>query len=214
LLYLIDSANQQEINDALKIGISGITANPTLYLSEKRNFYDFLIHNCQLTNFLTAEVFFYTENQAIQEVKKILEISPNIVIKLNYSLDNLHLARQLKEKGIKVAMTLIFDINQAMLAIGVGVDFLFLFISRNEDVGEDGLEFIRLTKYIINERQYNTKIIASSVRNMYQLKQSSLYADYIASPYKLIKQSFENSLTKRGTKMFERDMKALRNLKI
>ncbi|HLQ83088.1 MAG TPA: transaldolase family protein [Pseudogracilibacillus sp.] len=210
MLYLIDSANQQEIDNALKIGVSGVTANPTLYLSEKRSFYDFLEYNNQFSSFLTAEVIIYTESQAEQEIKKIMEISSNIIIKLNYSFEGLNLTRKLKEKGIKVAMTLIFDVNQAMLAINAGVDFLFLFISRNEEIGEDGLEFVRLTSKIIKEKKYNVQVVASSIRNVYQLRQVSLYADYVASPYKLIRQSFENTLTQEGITTFTNDMQGVK----
>ena len=40
--YLIDSANDRQILEALSLGVCGVTANPSMYLKNQQNFYTFL----------------------------------------------------------------------------------------------------------------------------------------------------------------------------
>ncbi|MEH7502485.1 transaldolase family protein [Neobacillus drentensis] len=204
--YLIDSANQQEIDLSLKLGAAGITANPSLYLKEKINFYEFIRRYSDRGILLTAEIIGQDNQDMMRQLELITEISNDVVIKLNYSAENLYFARTLKQKGVTFAFTLIFDINQAMMAIGAGADYLFLFVSRNEELGIDGLEFIRKVSEIIGSKGYKTKVIAASIRTKYQVECAALYADYIAVPFKFIEGSFHHPLTISGSKQFESDM--------
>ncbi|MDX5709290.1 transaldolase family protein, partial [Clostridioides difficile] len=46
----------------------------------------------------------------------------------------------LNSKGVKTACTLICNVNQASLAINAGADYLFPFIGRNDENGNDGIK--------------------------------------------------------------------------
>lgn len=206
--YLIDSANQVEIDQALEMGICGVTANPSLYAKVNVNFYEFLRRNSQKDCLLTAEVIGESVEDMIYQAKKIAEISNEIIIKLNYSQQSLMVANVLKKKGIKTAMTLVFDVNQALLSVNAGVSFLFLFVARNEEMGVDGLEFVKDVSTIIKKNDLHVKIVAASIRTKYQLQRVAQDADYIAAPYKLIEESFKHPLTNAASKQFEKDMKS------
>ena len=57
MLYIIDSANDDDIKNALDFGACGITANPTMYLKNNQNFYSFLAKYSKLElPFLSGEV--------------------------------------------------------------------------------------------------------------------------------------------------------------
>lgn len=206
--YLIDSANQVEIDQALEMGICGVTANPSLYAKEKVNFYEFLMKYSNKDCLLTAEVIGDCVEDMIYQAKKITEISNKIIIKLNFSPQSLKVANLLKKQGIKTAMTLVFDVNQAMLSISAGVSYLFLFVARNEEVGVDGLEFIKDVSTIVESKDYDVEIVAASIRTKYQLQRVALDADFIAAPYQLIEESFKHPLTNAGAIQFEKDMKS------
>ncbi|MEH7383463.1 transaldolase family protein [Bacillus sp. JJ1533] len=206
--YLIDSANQIEIDQALEMGICGITANPSLYSKENVNFYEFLTRNSQKDCLLTAEVVGDSVEDMLYQAEKITEISNAIIIKLNYSPQSLKVANVLKKKGIKTAMTLVFDVNQALLSVNAGVSYLFLFVARNEELGVDGLEFVKDVSTIIKKKEYHVKVVAASIRTKYQLQRVAQDADYIAAPYQLIEDSFKHPLTNAGAIQFEKDMKS------
>jgi transaldolase len=208
--YFIDSANVEEITQLLELGVvAGITANPSLYEKQSTNFYEFLRKYSTSDILLTAEVVGDNFFDLTRQVEKITDISKDIIIKLNYSPASLKLVRMLKEKGIKTAITLVFDMNQAMLAITAGADYVFLFVSRNEEIGIDGLTFIESVAKVIEKKRYSTQIIAASIRTKYQLDKVALFADYIAAPFKLIEESFNHPLTITGKQQFEADMKRI-----
>ncbi|MEH7014807.1 transaldolase family protein [Neobacillus niacini] len=208
--YFIDSANVEEITHLLELGVvAGITANPSLYEKQNTNFYDFLRKYSTFGIMLTAEVVGDDLFDLIRQVEKITKISKDIIIKLNYSQSSLKLVKILKEKGIKTAITLVFDMNQAMLAINAGVDYVFLFVARNEEMGVDGLTFVENVAKVIEKKRYSTHIIAASIRTKYQLDHVALFADYIAAPFKLIEESFNHPLTLSGKQQFEADMKRI-----
>ena len=213
MLYIIDTANKEEINNALSLGINGITANPSMYLNNNQNFYNFLNEYSKINlDFLSGEVMSDTFEEMTEEVNKILEINKDIVIKINFSEEGLKLCRYLNKNGIKSAMTLIFNIPQAISAINAGADYLFVFIGRNDENGYDGLSIIQAIQTIINIKNYKTKVIAASIKNLYQLeKLSEIGIDFAAIPYSLYKKSLYHPLTESGSKKFKEDWVILSN---
>lgn len=205
--FLIDSANVKEIDSALLMGVQGVTANPSMYAKEKVNFYDFLGTMRQKTeDILTAEVIGTDIEVMREDVNRILEISNDIIIKINFSEIGLRLVKELSRKGVKIAVTLIFNLNQAMLAINAGADYIFPFIGRNEGIGVDGLKLIKDICGVIKEKGYNTKVVAASIKNLYHLEEiAKLGVDYAAVPYNLLKEACYHSLTVSGAEQFQVD---------
>lgn len=205
--YLIDSANFNEINDALDLGAVGVTANPSMYLKEKVNFYEFLHKaNALGSDFLSAEVLGSSLEEMLSEVQKILDINKNIIIKVNFSKTSLKLVKKLSKLGVKTAVTLIFNVNQATLAINAGADYIFPFIGRNDEIGDDGLEILSNICEYISMNNYNTKVVAASLKNLHHLKCAALLGvDYVAVPYALMEKSIYHTLTVSGDKTFQDD---------
>lgn len=201
---LIDSANIKDIDSALSLGIDGVTANPSMYAKEGVNFYDFLktIKN-KTDGILTAEVMENTLEKMREDANKILTISNDIVIKINFSEKGLTLAKELKKQGVKTAITLIFNVNQAIIAMNTGTDYIFPFIGRNEAIGADGLEILKNICNIITNKHYKTKVVAASLKHVYHLEQAAILgADYAAIPYTLLKESCYHLLTEKGEFQF------------
>ncbi|MBS4208763.1 transaldolase family protein [Bacillus sp. FJAT-50079] len=204
--YFIDSANEEEIQLALQMGVVGITSNPSLYANEKVNLLHFLEKYKTEDVLLTGEVIGNHLTELYDQAQNIQSISDQIILKLNYSAESLQFIKEVSGTGIITAVTLVFDINQALMSMQAGVDYLFLFVARNEDVGKDGIGFIKNVAEIIVKNGYKTKIIAASLRNQRQLEQAALYADYAAVPYLLIEDSFRHSLTVSGNEKFQKDL--------
>lgn len=207
MLYLIDSANRNEIEDALALGVQGITANTSMYRKNNIGLYDFLEpYIGKGMPFLSAEVMEDSTEKMMEEALALIALDPSIVIKINFSKEGLKLANMLHKKGIKTAMTLIFTLTQAIAAINAHVDYLFIFIGRNEEVGNDGLTLIQQCQEIIHEKQYQTRIVAASIKHLYHLKElATMHIDYAAIPYDLLMKSLEHPLTTSGTATFQQD---------
>lgn len=209
--YIIDSGNRTHIEQVLTMGINGITANPSMYKNNNESFYKFIedYSEKELT-FLSGEVMGNTLEELLDEVDRLIRINKNIVIKINFSEVGLKLCSQLSEQGIKTALTLVFTIPQAIAAIQAGADYLFPFIGRNEEHGNDGLSFIISLQNLIKQKGYSTKVIAASIKNLYQLEQiAKAGIDYAAVPYDLYMKSLYHPLTDSGKVAFEEDWNAL-----
>lgn len=214
MIYIIDTANDQEIKESLSLGINGVTANSSMYLKNNTNFYGFLKeYSSKNLDFLSGEVMGDTFEDMVEEVNKIQEIDNSIVIKINFSEEGLKLCKYLKEKGIKSAMTLIFNVSQAVAAINAGADYLFVFIGRNDDNGNDGLSIIESIQSIVKEKDYKTKVVAASIKNLYQLERlSTIGIDFAAIPYNLYIKSLYHSLTESGSTAFKKDWQSLKHI--
>ena len=205
--YLLDSANRKEIDEVIEMGINGVTANPSMYKKNNEDFYSFIKYYSEKNlAFLSAEVMEESLEDMLKEVDQILNISKDIVIKISFSKNGLRLAKILHERGIKTAMTLVFTVNQAIAALQCECDYLFPFIGRNDNIGVDGLDFIDSLQAIVDAKGYKTKIVAASIKNLFQLSQiAKMGIDYAAVPYNLYIESLEHPLTKSGYEGFAKD---------
>lgn len=210
--YIIDSANRQEVDKALSLGIQGVTANPTMYAAQGESFYQFIEHYAHRElGFLSGELMGESVDDMLAEANRLLEIDEQIVMKINYSEAGLEVCSRLAEKGIKTALTLVFTIPQATAALQTGVDYLFAFIGRNDEYGNDGLRFVKDLQKIIKDNGYSTKVVAASIKNLHQLEEIAVAGiDFAAIPYDLYMKSLQHPLTESGKAKFEEDWRKSR----
>ncbi|MEH7252832.1 transaldolase family protein [Neobacillus niacini] len=203
--YFIDTANIKEIQEALALGVSGVTANPSMYLKDEVKFYDFLKEvNGLSPTILTAEVIATTLQEMLDSIDQILAINPSIVIKVNFSPLGLKLINILSKKGIQSAATLIFNTNQATIAMDSGADYLFPFIGRNDEIGINGIQTITDICHLIKTKNYDTKVVAASIKNVHHLEQAALAgADYAAVSFSIFEKAMYHQLTIDGAETFE-----------
>lgn len=206
MLYFIDSANQQYINEALKLGVSGVTANTSMYRKEGITM-DCFIKTYANTglSFLSMEVI-GTFEEMLAQAMRYHEIDNQVVIKINFSKEGLQLVHTLHKLGYKTALTLVFSISQALAGINAGVDYIFFFIGRNEEMGCDACNKIYALKSMIEQKEYKTKIVAASIKHLYHLEELAIHhIDYAAIPYDLYMKSLIHTLTDSGASTFEKD---------
>lgn len=210
MLYLIDSANAQEIHSALALGMCGITANPSMYRKQQLSLTSFVkTYANQGLAFLSAEVI-GTYEKMLTQARHLHALDASIVIKINFSKDGLRLVKQLSQEKIKTAMTLVFSLSQAVAAINAGCDYLFFFIGRNEEAGYDGLAILQKVQAMIVAKHYAVKTVAASIKNLYQVERlAALGVDYAAIPYTLYEASLYHPLSEAGAKSFEEDYRSL-----
>lgn len=204
--YIIDSGNHNEINEALALGACGVTANTSMYKKNNTSLPTFVeTYANQGLDFLSGEVI-GTYEEMLDQAKRLVKIDSHIVIKINFSKDGLRLVKRLKREGITTAMTLLFTLAQATAAINAGADYLFFFIGRNEEMGNDGLAICTSIQAMIDGKGYPTKLVAASIKNLYQLEcLMKHHIDYAAIPYALYMKSLEHPLTVSGAAVFEED---------
>ena len=205
----IDTANCTQIKDLnASYSIDGVTTNPSLMAKEGiKGMQNWLKHYKTICNIIdgpvSAEVIATDFEGMLTEGIQLASLHPNIVVKIPMTKNGIKAIHKLTAKGIKTNCTLIFTAAQALLAAKAGASFVSPFIGRLDDINEDGLKLIKQIRTIFDNYNFETQILAASIRSNYHLiKCAELGADAATVPYTLINELFDHPLTTKGLKQF------------
>lgn len=105
-----------------------------------------------------------------------------------------------------VNVTLCFSPNQALLAAKAGATFISPFIGRLDDIHVDGMELIQDIREIYDNYDFDTQILAASIRTPNHIAESArIGADVITAPPAVIKSLASHPLTDKGLAAFLAD---------
>ena len=208
--FFIDTANVDEIAEINSWGvISGVTTNPSLIAKEGRIFEEVVEEITQIVDGpISAEVTATQWDVMVEQGRELASIHKNIIIKIPMTEEGLKAVKVLSSEGIKTNVTLIFSVNQALLAARAGASYVSPFIGRLDDIGQDGMQLISDLSEIFDIYGIETEIIAASVRHTaHILECAKCGADIATVPYKVFKQMVNHPLTDSGIDKFLSDFK-------
>lgn len=194
--------------------MAGVTTNPSLVAKEGVKFEDRIAEICQAVpkvESVSAEVTpdAVTAEEMIAQAEELIKINggdKNVTIKLPMTLAGLEACRYLTEKGVKTNVTLIFTVNQALLAARAGATYVSPFLGRLDDISEDGVLLVAKIAELFDIHQLDTQIIAASVRHPDHVTRVAMAGAHIATiPYKVIEQLAMHPLTDQGIEKFAAD---------
>ena len=108
-----------------------------------------------------------------------------------------------------VNVTLCFSANQALLAAKAGATFISPFVGRLDDINIDGMDLIREIRTIYDNYDFETEILAASIRTVNHVKEAALIgADVVTAPAAVLHKLAEHPLTDKGLAAFLKDWKA------
>jgi len=206
-LYL-DTANVEEIREAAQWGIlSGVTTNPSLAARENEDFSKILPSICELVDGpVSAEVISLDYEGMVSEGRKLAGVHPNVVVKIPIIPEGMRAVKTLSSEGIRVNVTLIFSVNQALLAARAGAAYVSPFIGRLDDIGHRGVDLVRDLVDVIFIHELGVEVIAASIRHPEHVPAVALAGAHIATmPFKVLKQMFKHPLTDLGIESFLND---------
>ena len=208
----IDTANIEEIRDASTLGIiDGVTTNPSLIAKEGKKLEDVIGEICSLVDGpISGEIKATTTKwqDMVSEGKQIASLHKNMVVKIPMTKDGLIAVKELTKLGIKTNVTLVFSVNQALLAAKAGATFVSPFVGRLDDISEDGIQLIYDIVDVFTNYDVTTEIIAASIRHpLHVVECAKAGADIATIPYKVIMQMIKHPLTDQGIEKFINDYK-------
>ncbi len=109
-----------------------------------------------------------TAEDMIAQAEELIKINggdQNITIKLPMTIAGLEATRYLAKKGVKTNVTLIFTVNQALLAARAGATYVSPFLGRLDDISEDGVQLVAKIAELFRIQNIDSQIIAASVRH-------------------------------------------------
>ena len=204
----IDTADTTELETAFATGlVDGVTTNPSLIAKSGRDFKAVIGEICEMTDGpVSAEVASTEAETMLKEGRVLADIASNVVVKLPLTWDGLKACRELTSDGIDTNVTLCFTATQAWLAAKAGATYVSPFIGRLDDLGMNGMDLIAEIRAIYDQTDYDTQILAASIRGPVHVKESAMAgADVATIPPKVFGQLIKHPLTDKGLSDFVAD---------
>ncbi len=208
--FFVDTADVAEIRDLAETGLlDGVTTNPSLIMKSGRPMLEVIKEICDIVEGeVSAEVAGTDFDTMMTEGKKLAAIADNVAVKVPLTWDGLKACRALRQLGHKVNVTLCFSANQALLAAKAGATFISPFIGRLDDINLNGMELVEDIRTIYDNYDYDTQILAASIRTPNHVKEAALAgADVATVPAAVLKSLVKHPLTDKGLDAFLADWK-------
>lgn len=209
----IDTASIQEIKKANDWGvIDGVTTNPSLVAKEGREFKELVQEIVNIIDGpISVEVISTNAKGMVKEAVDLSELSPNIVVKIPIIPEGLKATKILSEKGIKTNVTIVFSVNQAILAAKAKATYVSPFIGRLDDIGHEGMKIVRDIVEIYDIYNFKTEVIVASIRHPLHVIDSAKAGAHVATvPFKVIEKMFKHPLTDLGLERFLKDWEKMK----
>ena len=209
----LDTADIDQIRKYSFI-IDGVTTNPSLIAKIKPEYpFEELIMEISkiVQGPISVEIMSHESSQMVEEAKQISRISPNIVIKVPMTMEGLKATKRLSQMDIKTNATLIFSVNQALLAANCGATYASVFVGRLDDIGHNGIDIVKDAVDIFTRHNYSTQIITASIRNpMHVLSAAKAGSHVVTIPPQVIELMCRHNLTDAGLEIFLNDWKKVK----
>lgn len=206
----VDTANIEHIRHAASLGfISGVTTNPSLLAKEdpsvdiKKRILE--IH-ALVGGHLSVEVNSTETKGMIKEAEEIISWFPEATIKIPMIPAGLAAVRHLSDNDIPTNVTLVFSATQALAANNAGATYVSVFMGRLDDYATDSDAVLNDICEIWDVHQFESQIIAASIRHPIHIIQAAKAGAHIATvPYGVLMQSLKHPQTDAGVEAFLRD---------
>ena len=201
----IDSAFVDEVRKADELGlVDGVTTNPSLVSSTDREYRDIID---ELTEFvdgpISVEVIATDYEEMLEEAREYDTWGDNIAVKLPMTRDGMRALQTLTEEGVQTNITLVFSVNQALVAAKNGATMVSPFIGRLDDNGHDGVGLIEDIREVYDNYDFETDILAASIRHPYHVQEvAKAGADIATLPPSTAEKMLDHPRTDSGLESF------------
>ena len=212
----IDSADIKEIREVAGWGIlDGVTTNPSLVCKTGRPFKECVQDILAAVNGpVSVEAISTDAAGMIKEGEEWAKLDQSkVTIKIPMTIEGLKAVRVLAELEIKTNVTLVFSMNQALLAARAGATFVSPFVGRLDDISADGMELIQDIVGMIDDYGFDTEVISASIRHPLHVIDSIRAGCHIATiPYDILVKMAKHPLTDAGIRKFYDDYQKIPKL--
>lgn len=213
--FFLDTANLDEIREAAAWGvIDGVTTNPSLVAKEGDvAFHDHVRAIADVVKGpVSAEAVSLEAELMLREGRELAALSPHVVVKIPMTPDGMGVVRILAAEGLHTNVTLVFSVNQALLAAAAGATYVSPFVGRLDDIGQDGMALVREIASAFRASGVRTQVLAASIRHPRHVTEAALAgADVVTLPFKVLRQLFDHPLTEKGISAFVSDWERCRS---
>ena len=204
----LDTTDVAVLKDLAATGlVDGVTTNPTLIAKSGRPMLEVIAEICELVEGpVSAEVAATDVAGMLKEGARLAAVATNVVVKVPLTRDGLIATAEFAVQGIQTNVTLCFSATQALLAAKAGATYISPFVGRLDDYGMDGMDLIREIRAIYDNYEFDTEILAASIRNPAHVTAAALAgSDCATIPPAVFSDLFKHPLTEKGLDQFMSD---------
>lgn len=207
----LDSADTSEIEQALDMwDLDGITTNPKHVLASGKTFKGVIQEIADILGHtdkpISVEVnpHLTDPDEIVAQARELADMSPNFVIKIGMSEPGCAAIRMLASDGIRVNATLVFSVAQAWHAARAGAAYVSPFLGWRESHGDPGVSLIREVREMLDAGGYGAQIIASAIRNSFQIGEAGRAgSDCVTAGFAVYQDSFKSPYSTMGERVFQ-----------
>ena len=207
----LDTANVDQVAEIAAWGVlDGVTTNPSLVAKEGKDFKEVVLKMCELVPCVSAQVTGTTVEEMIAQGEEYASWHKHVVVKVPMTVDGLKVLKHLSSKKIKTNVTLVFSVEQAVLAAKNGATIVSPFVGRLDDKGIDGMKVVEDILTAFRHYGFATEVLVASVRSVEHVHRSLLLGAHIATmPHKVVLELVKHELTDVGLQKVQDDWKSV-----
>ena len=206
--FFLDTANVDEIREGVSMGlVDGVTTNPSLVAKEGRDLEEVAREICDVVDGpVSLEVISTDSKEMVQEARRLAKIHENVVVKIPMIKEGVKALHVVSQEGIRVNITLVFSVAQALLAAKNGATIVSPFVGRLDDISIDGLDLIADILTVYENYEYETEVLVASIRHPLHVVEAAKMGAHIATlPSKILDQLVRHPLSDIGLQKFLAD---------
>ena len=209
----LDTAHIESIQKWAHTGlIDGVTTNPTHLSKENNNPTQQVLAICDIlpSGIISVEVTETEPELVYIQARKIAALANNIVVKVPCHPNYYSIIKKLIDEGITLNITLVFSLSQGLMMAKLGAHYISPFIGRLDDIGANGIELVQHLRHMIDWYDFETELLAASIRDVTHFEKSLLAgADIATMPVEIFEKSLNHQLTDKGMAQFLADWQKL-----
>ncbi|CAK8996479.1 unnamed protein product [Durusdinium trenchii] len=211
----LDTADVSAYDELLPLGMfSGVTTNPAILKKDNVKCTVDSLHQ------LAGQAFKHTDEFMCQswgkDASELYDTGmklagldkEKIVVKVPATVEGIKAAKRLLEEGVRVCLTACYSAKQALIATGLGVEYVAPYLGRMNDNRKDGFDQCYKMHEIVGGIGGKTRVLVASLRdvvNMQVLAQKGL--DTFTFSPRVARQLLEEPLTEKAAEEFEEAVK-------
>ena len=208
----LDTAETDVVRKHFKTGlIDGLTTNPTLIRKSGHKHEEVYqeLKDIGIKD-ISMEVIGNKENMVSEGKRLHKKFGKCSTIKVPCTPDGLDACKELSLEGIKVNVTLIFSVSQAILSAKAGAKYVSPFVGRVDDNSFNGVELIAKISSLYQQQMVTgTEVLAASLRDVHSVADCfSVGADIVTMPPTVFEKMYNHILTDKGLDQFDKDYAA------
>ena len=166
----VDTADTDRIRECVNLGvIDGVTTNPAIVANGDRSYrevvsaVDDLIDGPVFVQVIADDV-----EGMVREARTYQSWATDVVAKIPATRSGYEALDRLRGDGIPAGITVVFSVEQAVLAAKNDAAFVAPYVGRLTDAGVDGVEIVRRIQRIYDTYGFDTDVLAASIRTTRQ----------------------------------------------